>query len=181
MKIKVSNEMKEIANTYAPELNIGGRSNLSKERLAKVPRLEFQYTGLYGELAWYQYRYNDLSKFIEVQEQKNSVIKKGKGDNGYDDKIFFDKDRLIDIKTSHILDDKKIKTLNLIVSPNEYHENSIYISAFAIGKDRINVDEVVLQGYALSEDITERWFIDKTKYAVKVSKLKDIKDLYEKF
>ena len=63
MKIKVSNEMKEIANTYAPKLNIGGRSNLSKERLAKVPRLEFQYTGLYGELAWYQYRYNDLSKF----------------------------------------------------------------------------------------------------------------------
>jgi len=181
-KIVITNEHKQIVKEYAPGLDIGGFSNLSKADLNKSSRLEYQYTGLYGELAWYIYRYGEVGvdKFIATQTVKNSTIKPGQGDGGYDDRIQFDISRLIDVKASHVIEESKIQYLNLVIPPRELHNDSLYIAAFTIGKDRINVDEVVLAGYVLSENVKDKWKYDNYKFAVAVKNLSNLDELNEK-
>ena len=185
--IPINKEYREFVANYAPNLVLGdgikgGYSNLDKKDLNKTSRESFQLTGLFGELAWYIYRYNDISKFKEILAQKQIICKaQNKGDNGFDDSITHNnKTRFLDIKSSHIQTKDKIKYLNLVIPEREYHNNMIYVCAFTIGKDRKNVDDVVLAGWEINECISKRWNYDPKKFAVPTSELRPMEEL-EKF
>lgn len=177
--INLNKEHSQIVEKYAPSLDIGGFSNLNSNDLSKASRLEYQYTGLNAELAWYLYRYGNYSKFTEVLDYKHSTCRKNNtGDGGFDDSITFNnKTRFIDIKSSHIENPDRIKYLNLIIPPREFHNNMIYVCAFTVGKDRKNVDSVILAGWEINECITEKWKYDDSKFCVPTKKLRQIKEL----
>lgn len=181
--IKITTENKEFVKYYADIQNIGGLSNLSKEDLAKSSRLGFQFSGLYGEAAFYTWRYGDTAKLKKLLDFKAETLKPNRyGDGGYDDDIVIDGVRkLIDIKASHVNDINKIKYLNLIIPQREYHKNLIYVAAFVVGNDRFNANEVVLAGWEYSENITKKWSIDPAKYCVPFSDLRDLKELQKFF
>jgi|ERR1700722_1044356 len=178
-EIKISNEHFKFIENQAPKLDIGGFSNLDRKDLTKASRLDYQYTGLYGELAWYMHRYNSFDKLSNLLDYKFEVCRKNNiGDSGYDDSITHnEKTRFVDIKTTHIDDEKRIKYLNLVIPPRELHEQMIYICAFSIGKDRKNVDKVILAGWEINECITDRWKYDSNKYCVSVPRLRPMKEL----
>jgi hypothetical protein len=177
--IDVKNKYNEFIEKYSKKLDLGGFSNLAKSDLNKASRESFQKTGLFGELAHFIYRYGSIEKLESNLDKKlEHYYKSGKGDAGKDDEITFNnKTRYIDVKTSHITDKAKIQYLNLIVPQREMHENMIYICAFAFGKDRENVEEVILSGWCINEDIVERWKYDQSKWCMPVRKLRDMGEL----
>lgn len=171
----------KLIESRAPSLDIGGFSNLKKKDLSKASRLDYQYTGLYGELAWYLYRYGNYEKFKNILDYKFDVCRKNNiGDSGFDDSITHNnKTRYLDIKSTHVEDEGRIKFLNLVIPPREFHENMIYVCAFTVGRDRKHVDKVVLSGWCINEDVHKKWTYDSTKYCVPIKDLRDITELEE--
>lgn len=177
--IKIEKEHIDFTSKYGENQNIGGFSNLSPDDLKKSSRLGFQYTGIYGELAWYIYRYGSSEKLAELLDFKFQNLRPNKkGDGGFDDKV--EKNglvRLIDIKSTHVSDKDWIPKLNLIIPEREYHKNMIYVCAFTVGNnsnDRLNINEVILSGWCANEHVSDRWSKDPKKYAVPVSSLKKL-------
>lgn len=179
INISLTEDHFNLIEQRAPSLDIGGFSNLKKADLSKASRLDYQYTGLYGELAWYLHRYGNYEKFKNVLDYKFDTCRKNNvGDSGFDDSITHNnKTRFLDVKATHIEDKKRIPSLNLVIPPREFHKNMIYVCAFTIGKDRRHVDDVFLAGWCITEDIYKKWKYDDTKYCVPVSDLRDIKEL----
>lgn len=176
--IKISKKEKDFVKKYANYQNLGGFSNLSSNDLKKASRYDFQLTGLYGEVAWYLYRYNSYDKLKDLLEYKYINLNFGKGDGGEDDKITHNGiTRLIDIKSSYITNLDKISRLNLIIPEKEFHKNIIYVCAFTIGETRENIDEVYLAGWTPNEDVTQKWFYDPKKYCVKIPNLRNLSSL----
>lgn len=180
--IPVSEKMSQFVASQAPRFDLGGFSNLKKADLNKSSRLGFQFTGLYGETAWYMYRYGSFKKLKALLDFKyDNYTKTGKGDDGEDDSFEFEGSRrLIDIKSTHVTDFSQVRTLNLVIPPRELHDNMIYIAAYTIGPDKGNrekVEQVVLAGWCLNEEVTERWGYDPAKYAVKVKNLHPMSEL----
>lgn len=179
IEIEIPKECKAFLGEFAEKQTIGGFSNLAKEDLAKASRLDFQFTGIQGELSWYIHRYNSINKLKDLLDYKFANLRPAnKGDGGFDDSITYNnKTRLVDIKTSHCESIDRIKRLNLIVPAREYHEHMIYVCAFSIGKTRQDVDKVVLAGWCINEDIHRKWAYDNNKWCVPVSELRDMKEL----
>ena len=177
--IKITQEHRDFVSNYAPGQDIGGFSNLASKDLNKATRLDFQYTGIYGELAWYIYRYGSYDKLKNLLEYKFNVLRPNKkGDNGFDDEVTHNGlTRFIDVKSSHVGDVEKIQRLNLVIPEREYHDHMIYVCAFTAGKSRENVDEVVLAGWCANEHVNKRWFYDPSKYCVPVSDLRKLSAL----
>jgi hypothetical protein len=176
--INITKEHQDFVKQYAPNQDIGGFSNLSSSDLNKSSRLGFQYTGIFGELAWYLYRYASLDKLQKLLEYKFAELRPtNTGDGGFDDVVTHNNfTRLIDIKSSHTTLEK-IPSLNLIVPEREYHQKMIYVAAFTLGSTRQDVSQVVLAGWCANEHISQRWFYDPNKYCMPVSKLKNLSSL----
>lgn len=174
--IKITQEHRDFVTKYAPGQDIGGFSNLASKDLGKASRLDFQYTGIYGELAWYLYRYGNYDKLKNLLEYKFAILRPTKkGDNGFDDEITHNgMTRFIDIKSSHVKDINKITNLNLVIPEREYHEKMIYVCAFTIGPNRERVEEVILAGWCANEQVTKKWFYDPSKYCVPISDLRKL-------
>jgi hypothetical protein len=179
--IKINKEHTNIVHKYGICQTIGGYSNLNKSDLSKASRLEYQYTGIYGELAWHLYRRGNTNTLVSLLEHKFATLRPaGKGDNGFDDSITANgKTRLVDIKTSHVEDIAKIQYLNLVIPQREYHQNMIYVCAFTVGKNRSNVDSVILAGWEINECINKRWKYDSAKWCVPVKDLRQMEELDE--
>lgn len=177
--ILISQDHAKFVEEQAPRLDIGGFSNLASKDLGKATRLDYQYTGLYGELAWYMYRYNDVDRLKNLLDFKfETCRKKNIGDAGHDDRVVHnDKARNLDIKTTYVSEEKKISSLNLVVPPRELHERMIYVCAFAIGESRRNINKVVLTGWCFNEDIHKKWKYDTNKFCVPVADLRKLEDL----
>lgn len=181
IEIIITDEHKLFIAKEAPKLDLGGFSNLSSNDLKKASRLDFQYTGLFGELAWNIFRHNSINKMKDLLEFKEKTLNK-KGDQGFDDFLTYkNQTRFVDIKTSHTDSISKISSLNLIIPEREFHHNMIYVAAFSIGQSRRNVNKVILAGWAFSEDIKEKWFFDSSKFCVKVNDLRPISKLKNYF
>jgi hypothetical protein len=180
--IPITQAHKELTLKYAPGQDLGGYSNLDKSDLGKSSRLGFQHTGIYGELAWHMFRRGNTIKLVKILEEKFATLRPTKkGDGGYDDDITHNgTTRLIDIKSSHIVDEDQIPKLNLVIPDREYHEHMIYVAAFTIGnskEDRLNIDRVVLAGWCPNEQVKDRWRYDDKKRAVRVPNLRDMSSL----
>jgi hypothetical protein len=177
--VSITEEHKKFVDIYADKQTIGGLSNLDKKDLEKFSRNDYQKTGIFGELAWYIHRYGSYDKLKALLDYKFENLRpKNIGDNGFDDSITYKgKTRLIDIKSSFIENENKINYLNLVIPDRELHRNMIYICAFTLGKDRRNVDKVILAGWCYSEDIKDRWNYDNKKWAVPFKKLRPMKEL----
>jgi hypothetical protein len=177
--VPLGKEYFKLIESRAPSLDIGGFSNLDKKDLSKASRLDYQYTGLYGELAWYLYRYGNPHKFVDVLDDKFAKLRpQNKGDNGFDDSITHNnKTRLLDVKSTYVENKERIKYLNLVIPQREFHNNMIYVCAFTVGKDRRNIDEVVLAGWCIDEDVHKKWKYDNSKFCVPIKDLRDIKEL----
>lgn len=177
--IAISEIDREFVDSYAIKQTIGGLSNLDPKDLGKSSREDFQKTGIYGELAHYSHRYGDYGRLKELLDYKFKTLRpKNIGDNGFDDLLEFKgKKRFIDIKTSHCEHESRIPSLNLVIPIRELHNRMIYVAAFAVGKDRRNVEKVILAGWCFTEDIKERWRYDDRKFCVSVGKLRPMKEL----
>ena len=172
--IKVTDKHREIVNEFAPKQTIGGISRLQSHDLAKASRQDFQYTGIYGEIAWHEFRYGNTDKLIETLKLKFETLRPlRKGDDGIDDLLHFRNiTKKIDVKTTHWKDDE-IGRLNLIVPKREYHENTIYVAAYAIGDSRQSPDHIILAGWANNERVIQIWRDDEPdKRCVPVSELR---------
>lgn len=181
--IEFKPEYKNIVDEYAPKQTIGGLTNLSSYDIAKASRQDFQYTGIYGEIAWHLFRYNNLDKLISTLDSKYKELRPlRKGDDGIDDLLSFrNSTRKVDIKSTHSVSDN-IEHLNLIVPKREYHENMIYVAAFIIGPNRQNPTHAILAGWANNEKITKVWRPDEpTKLCVPVAELRNISSLKKCF
>lgn len=181
--VEIRQEHRDLVSKYAIKQTIGGFTNLSSSDIKKATREHFQYTGLYGEAAWHTFRYGNLNKLRDLLDMKYEVCREnGIGDGGYDDHITKNgHTRIIDIKSSH-REANDVHRLNLIVPKREYHENTIYVAAFTIGKDRINVDSVILAGWVNNERVIKPWRQDEPdKKCVPVSELRDINILKKIF
>lgn len=180
IEINVKEHM-DFIQKYAKKQTIGGLSNLSNFDLKKASRESFQITGVAGEVSWYLYRYGNIDKLKSMLDYKFETLRpERKGDDGFDDSITYNnKTRFVDIKTSHTIDEDRIKYLNLIIPKREWHQNMIYIAAFTVGKDRENIDKVVLAGWKFNEYIHKKWSYDENKLCVPFSDLSDMKDLNE--
>lgn len=179
IEIPISKKHIEFVEQYSPGQDIGGFSNLEKKDLAKASRLDFQKTGIQGELSWYIHRYNSIDKLKDLLDYKFTNLRPAnKGDDGFDDSITYNnKTRFVDIKTSYCENVDRIKYLNLVVPQREMHKNMIYVCAFSIGKTRGDVDKVILAGWVIEDDIHRRWAYDSSKWCVPVSELRDMKEL----
>lgn len=179
ISISINEEHLKFVESKAPSLDIGGFSNLKKQDLNKASRLDFQFSGLFGELAWYLHRDGNYDRFKAVLDYKfNTCRKKNIGDSGFDDSITNNgKTRLVDIKSTHVEDTARIKYLNLVIPPREFHQNMIYVCAFTVGKDRRNIDRVILSGWEINECITDKWKYDNSKLCVPTSKLRPMEEL----
>lgn len=178
-EIRISDEHFKFIEKQAPKLDIGGFSNLDRKDLGKASRLDYQYTGLYGELAWYMHRYNSFDKLQDLLDYKFDICRKNNvGDAGFDDSITHnDKTRYVDIKTTHIDDEKRIKYLNLVIPQREFHDQMIYVCAFSIGDTRRAANKVVLAGWCINEDVHKKWKYDSSKFCVPVPDLRPIDEL----
>jgi hypothetical protein len=176
IEIKINEDLINLTEKYAIQQDIGGYSNLATIDLAKATRLDYQYTALYGEGAWYLYRYQSLEKLGKLLDYKFETLRPTrKGDDGYDDKIIHNsKTRLVDVKTSHVTDEKKIPRLNLVIPEREFHKDMIYVCAFSIGKTRREIEKVILAGWCANEYVTKRWPYDPNKYCVPVEDLRNL-------
>ena len=181
--IVITEEHRKFIDIYADKQTIGGYSNLDKKDLQKFSRNDYQKTGIFGELAWYIHRYESYDKLKNLLDFKFETLRpKNIGDNGFDDSITYnDQVRFIDIKSSFVENENKIQYLNLVVPMREFHRNMIYIAAFTIGKDRRNIDKVILSGWCFNEDIKDRWKYDDKKFCVSVKNLKPIEGLNRYF
>jgi len=181
--IEITDEQRELVKKYAIKQTIGGLSNLPPSDLAKASREHFQYTGLFGEASWHIFRFGHLNNLINTLDYKNKELASSRrGDGGWDDEITFRNiTRQVDIKTSHSTTDY-IDNLNLIVPKREYHQNTIYVLAFTIGKSRIEPDKVILAGWVPNESVIKVWRKDDpTKLCVPVSELRNINSLKKTF
>lgn len=179
--IPVDSIINDLVKEYAPKFDLGGRSNLSALDLAKASREDYQYTGLFGELAWYRHRYGEpgIQKWKEWADFK---LNRGTGDNGEDDNITFrGTARLLDVKTSWAASIERVKQLCCVVAPKELHDNMVYVQAFAIGSERQKINDVVLAGWCLNEDLKEPWYFDKSKFAVRFERLTPPENLTKYF
>src|SRR5271157_1159154 len=113
--ITITQEHRDFIAQYAPNQDIGGFSNLSKQDLGKATRHDFQLTGIAGELGFYLYRYGNYDKLKSLLDQKFVELRPArKGDDGLDDIITHNgTTRYIDIKSSHVVNKDKIPYLNL--------------------------------------------------------------------
>lgn len=179
IEILINEDHLKFVRNYAEKQTIGGFSNLDKDDLKKASRYEYQLTGVVGEVAWNLYRYGSIDKLKDLLDYKFKNLRpQGKGDDGFDDSITYnDKSRYVDIKTTHVADIGKIKYLNLVIPPREYHQRMIYVCAFSVGKDRNIVDKVILAGWKFNEEIIKKWAYDNSKWCVPVSDLTDMKEL----
>lgn len=183
--VQVDDELQTLVSEQAPRFNIGGMSNLNSTDLAKADRGDFQYTGLYGEAAWFRHRYgaDGLAMLRRQLDFKyENYTNTGKGDNGEDDRITFrGTPRFLDVKTTHIKSVSDVARMNLVVAPREMHPNMVYVAAFAVGPNRQNATEVVIAGWCLNEDLKDKFFLDPVKFAMKVPKLTPIENLSKHF
>lgn len=181
--IQVTEAHKKIVEEYAPKQTIGGLTNLSNHDIAKATRQDFQYTGIYGEIAWHEFRYGKLDHLIETLDMKYKELRpKRKGDDGIDDLLTFRNiTKKIDIKATH-WKTENIDHLNLIVPKREYHENTIYVAAYTIGNSRQDPEKIILAGWANNERVTKIWRADEPdKRCVPVSELREMKLLRQCF
>jgi hypothetical protein len=179
--IPITDIERSFISIYAQKQTIGGMSNLNKTDLNKASRFEFQLTGVAGEVSWYIHRFGNYDKLKTVLDEKFATLRpKNKGDGGFDDSITAnEKTRLVDVKTSHSENIDRIQYLNLVIPQREMHENMIYVCAFTIGKDRSNIDSVILAGWEINECINKRWKYDSAKWCVPVQDLRPMKELDE--
>lgn len=179
ISINIPEKYNSFIDEYSKKLTLNGFSNLNEMDLSKSSRTDYQITGLYGEISFRIYRYGDADNLKSLVDKKLDYYKRTKqGDNGYDDEIIYnDKKRFIDVKTSHTDSEDKISRLNLIIPPRELHQDMIYVCAFTIGKNRRDINFVILAGWALTEDIKKKWGYDDTKFCVPVKDLRDMKEL----
>jgi len=180
LTINIPAKYNEFIEEYSKKLTLNGFSNMSSEKLAEYSRTDLQCTGLQGEVAYAIYSQgtaDHLAKLIDAKYEEYLITKKG--DGGIDAQLVMDGKLInIDIKTSHITDEKKIRSLNLIVSENEFHPSQIYVAAFAISPERAKANKVILAGWAWSEQVAKkRWKFDKEKYCVPVRSLQDMMKL----
>jgi hypothetical protein len=177
--ISITPEHYEFVAQYAPKQDIGGFSNLSAHDLNKATRHDYQITGVLGELSWYLFRYGNYNKLQALLDQKHQELRPlHKGDGGLDDIITYNGyTRKIDIKSSHVTDIDKISHLNLVIPEREFHTNMIYVCAFTVGPNRTQVEEVVLAGWCVNEDVHKRWRYDPHKYCVPVPELRKLEVL----
>jgi hypothetical protein len=180
LTINIPNKYDAFIEEYSKKLTLNGFSNMSKEKLAEYSRTDLQCTGLQGEIAYALYSLgtaDHLTKLIDTKYEH--YLQTGKGDGGVDAQLLVDgKLTNIDVKTSHITDEKKIRSLNLIVSQNEFHPGQIYISAFAVSPVRSKANTVILAGWAWSDQVEKkRWKFDKEKFCVPVRDLNDMMKL----
>lgn len=183
IEIPVLPEYIAIAEEYAPKQTIGGLTNLNASDIAKASRQDFQYTGIYGEIAHHVVRYSSLTKLKETLDYKYKNLRPArKGDDGIDDLLTFRNiTKKIDVKASH-WPTNDISHLNLIVPQREYHENTIYIAAFTIGESRTSPTSIILAGWANNERITKIWRPDEpTKRCIPVSELRPMSSLQKCF
>jgi hypothetical protein len=178
--INVTDEMKAFVAEMAPRDDLGGFSNLKKSDLAKASRLDFQYTGLFGEVAWYVWHYGDTKetydKLRTLKDRKyDTYVKTGKGDDGEDDTLTLGDGTalLVDVKTTHTNSLAKIPSLNLVIPPRELHDRAFYVAAFTVADEnqRRTPKLVALAGWVRTNDVSKRWTIDPNKWAVKVTAL----------
>jgi|ERR1700722_12258205 len=179
IEIPIKQEHTSFIEEFAEKQTIGGFSNLASDDLKKATRLDFQMTGVAAELGWYLYRYNNFDKLKNLLEHKFQTLRPAKkGDGGFDDSITHNnKTRFVDVKSSHVESEDRIKYLNLVIPPREFHQNMIYVCAFCVGKTRQKVDKVILAGWEINECITKKWKYDPNKYCVPVNELRPMKDL----
>lgn len=179
IKIDVKDRFNSFIEKYSSKLDLGGFSNLAKSDLEKSSRRSYQITGLYGEAAFFDWRYKSIDKLISNLDGKlKHYYSTGEGDAGRDDILHYNgKTRFVDIKTSHVLSEEKIQYLNLVIPEREMHKNMVYISAFSVGLDRENVNHVILAGWVFNEEINKRWKYDSTKFAVPVKELRPMDEL----
>lgn len=181
--IEITDKHRKVVAEYAPKQTIGGLTNLSSFDIAKATRQDFQYTGIYGEIAWHEFRYGNLEKLIETLDLKFKELRPlRKGDDGIDDLLTFrNVTKKIDIKTTH-WKTEDINHLNLIVPKREYHENTIYVAAYTVGGNRQAPDKIILAGWANNERVTKIWRTDEPdKKCVPVSELRNISLLKQCF
>jgi hypothetical protein len=179
IEISITEEHKKFIDIYAEKQTIGGFSNLASKDLSKASRNDYQKTGVAGEISWFLFRENKIDRLKEILDFKFKILRpQNKGDNGFDDQITSNgKTRYVDIKTSYTEDEERIKYLNLVIPEREFHQNMIYVCAFTIGESRININKVILAGWAITEDVHKKWKYDAAKWCVPVSDLRDMKEL----
>lgn len=179
ISVEIGKKYSDFIERYAEFQTIGGYSNLDKSDLKKASRNDFQRTGVVGEVAFYLHRYGSIDKLKELLDLKFETLRPTKkGDGGFDDSITFNnKTRLVDIKTSHVEHQDKIKFLNLVIPQKEFHPNMIYVCAFSIGPSRKEVNSVILAGWEINECINKRWKYDDSKWCVPVSDLRPMEEL----
>lgn len=183
IEIPNTDEYRKIVEEYSIKQTIGGLTNLSNHDISKASRQDFQYTGIYGEIAWHVFRYNNLNKLIDTLDMKYKELRPlRKGDDGIDDILTFrNLSRKVDVKATHRPSDD-IYRLNLIVPKREYHENTIYVAAYTIGPNRQNPNNIILAGWANNERVTKIWRQDEPdKKCVPVSELRDMNLLKQCF
>lgn len=184
--IQVDDEIREFVTRWAPVDTVNGFSNLSKEDLGKATREEYQFTGLYGEAAWYRWRHGaaGLQKLNALKEIKTEVWKtEKKGDGGEDDRIALRDgvERLLDVKTSY-QGKYPLERLNLVVPKKEFHEGTVYVAAFIQGHSRKEIEQVAIAGWCLSDDVKlHLWRYDTAKYGVPVPRLTPIESISKYF
>lgn len=184
--IQVTDHMKKFVASMAPRDDLGGYSNLNKNDLGKASRLDFQYTGLFGEIAWWTWKYGDVPETYErlrkLKDRKyDTYVKTGKGDDGEDDTFTLvdGTTLLVDVKTTHTTSLDKVQTLNLVIPPRELHAQSVYVAAFTIASSsqRQSPEAVAFPGWVRTCDVSKRWTIDPKKWAVRVPDLFPFKKL----
>lgn len=175
INIAINENHRKLADIFAPQLNKGGHSNVPKKFSKSSSRLEQQYIGLYGEMAWFLYRDGDLDRFKNIMEAKIEI---GKGDNGIDDTITKNNyTRKVDIKATYSIslddfnDRIKNENINLLVPEREYRKDTIYVSACSIGKDKRNIENVIIYGWTINEKLNNKWKYSKDIYCVKPNDL----------
>ena len=177
--VLIDQKYRQFIEEYAQFQTKGGFSNLKSKDLNKASRYDYQLGGVSCEVGWFLYRYGSIDPLKKNLDFKREHFDKtGKGDGGFDDSITANgKTRLIDIKSSHCESEDRIPFLNLVIPPREMHKNMIYVAAFSIGKDRKNIDKVVLQGWCINEDVHKKWPYDNIKWCVPVKELRPMEEL----
>ena len=172
-----------LVENYAAKLDLGGRSNLSSSdssarQLVMSSNIR---VSLVKSPIVSGYMDTPMIFFHSSMYKLAHYEKTGQGDNGRDDEITYNGfTRFVDVKSSHTNDIRRIKNLNLIVPENEFHEKQIYIAAFTLGSSRIKIDQVILAGFCYSEDLWRKWPIDRSKFCVPVTELRDMERLKKK-
>lgn len=123
-----------------------------------------QLSGQMGQAALHLYWFGSFKEYAETRLRAN--LHPRLGDGGMDLDL-----KNVDIKTSKIVIDRSVMSEHLIVSPNEYRKNWVYIKGSAL-HPQDGKPTVWIIGWALSKELelaTEGYFAGK--YILGVPKL----------